>query len=150
MAVSGRGLLCAPQAAAAAAARFPSKRSRPVAAFKRVAGSEVMLIRRWLAKGETAAAMASLLGRHRSTAGRRAARMAKPGPMVTKSAGRPPKLDAKTADRLVSKTAAVVAVADKKYQMTAATLRQALRLKRTARTILVALRGRGSGDRQGA
>ena len=55
MAVSGRGLLCALQGTAAAAAHFPSKRSYPVATFKHVAGSEVMLIRRWLAKGETAA-----------------------------------------------------------------------------------------------
>ena len=112
--------------------------------YTHMAEEERRLLKKWRAEGKSCSDIARLLGRDKGTISRQVKRLSTRGPKARSlKVGRPKALDEKTVERLVSKTKALTRAADAKYQVTAAMIRKAMKLKCSERVILAALHAKG-------
>ncbi|CAJ1406203.1 unnamed protein product [Effrenium voratum] len=97
--------------------------------FRHFTDRELELVRAWKLEGRRPAEIAELLGRHISTIVRHFQRLSRGRAAKRQPTGRPPSLTQRQVDQVVSTTQRLVKEAKAQWQVTAAMVRQALRLK---------------------
>ena len=130
-----------PNVAPKKAIKKVTKRTKERKAYCHYTQEELRLLAQWVTEGKQATEMAELLDRDLSSVWRRLERL-ETGE-TSEAVGRPRALKPEQADRLVSLANQMIEDADCQYQVTAAMLKGALRLKCSQKTVLEALHERG-------
>ena len=112
--------------------------------YHSVDGREVTLAKQWTSEGQSFAEIGRRLGRHRSTIKHLIERAKTPRACKTRRrVGRPEKLSPQQQKALIRTVQSMTRNANARYQVTAAMLRKALKLKVCDRTILTCLHKHG-------
>ena len=105
--------------------------------YTHMTDSEKDLLDKWHAEGKTATDVAEALGRDLSVVARHFKRLGEGAELI--GAGRPPALSPEDKERIVQTASSMIEAADSEWQVTAAMIREALKLKCCDRVIINAL-----------